>query len=295
MIQGLIYALISALAFASLPILVKLGYNVGLTSDVMMQSRFVYAVLILLVVIFIKDRSLLKISRMGLLKCAFIGLVIYWLQTTCFVTALATIPASTVVLVLYVHPVTVALLSALFLKMKIDRFVAITLILVIGGCCLVFYDAFLKEVDAIGMAYAVGAMVFFSCYLVLVQVLLKGLKPLTATLYVLLFTGVAFGITGEPSAWLNQDFTTVAICLSLGIFPGVIAVTFLYMSIEKVGSTYACIFSSIEPIATLAAASVFLDENIVMLQIGGAALIILGIIIPNVRALRIKKKFQIAA
>ncbi|MDC0335754.1 DMT family transporter [Pseudodesulfovibrio sp.] len=292
MIQGLIYAIISATAFGAMAILVKLGYNAGMTGGEMMQFRFLYAVLILLVIMFIKDRSLLKISRAGLGKCAFLGLVIYWLQTTCFVTALATIPASTAALVLYVHPVTVALLSAIFLKMKIDRFVMLTLILVMGGCCLVFYDAFLKEVDGSGLAYAIGAMTFFSCYLVLIQVLLKDLKPLTATLYVMLFAGIAFSITGDPSAWLNQRWETFTIGLSLGVFPGVIAVTFLYLSIEKVGSAYACIFSSIEPIITLLAAALFLGESVDILQIGGAALIILGIVIPNGRAIMLKRRFE---
>ncbi len=290
MLQGLFYAIISAIAFGSMAILVKLGYNAGMTGGEMMQFRFVYAVILFGVYLFLKDRSLLKISRKGLGKCAFLGLVVYWLQTTCFVKGLATIPASTAALVLYVHPVMVALFSAVFLKMKIDRYVMITLTLVMGGCCLVFYDAFLKAVDPIGLMYATGAMFFFSCYLVLVQVLLKNLKPFTATFYVMLFAGVAFSISGTPSSWLNLTWDTFTIGLALGIFPGVIAVSFLYLAIEKVGSAYACIFSSIEPIVTLAAAAFYLGENVVMLQLGGALLIILGIVIPNGRALLIKKQ-----
>lgn len=291
MIQGLLYAIISAIAFGSMAILVKLGYNAGLTGSVMMQYRFTYAVIILGLVLFIRDRSLLRISRTGLAGCAFIGLVVYWLQTTCFVTALATIPASTTSLVLYIHPVTVTLLSALLLKMKIDRLVTLSLTLVMGGSCLVFYDAFLKEVDPMGLLYAVGAMGFFSCYLILVQVLLKGIRPLTATFYVMLFAAISFTISGDLSVWLHPTWANVTIGLSLGIFPGVIAVTFLYLAIEKVGSAYACIFSSIEPVVTLSAAALFLGENVVLLQIGGALLIIAGIIIPNGRTLLLKRKF----
>lgn len=293
MIQGLIYALISATAFGAMAILVKLGYNAGLSGGEMMQYRFVYASLILGGYLAIKDRSLLRISWRSLGKCAFLGMVVYWLQTSCFVRGLATIPASTAALVLYVHPVTVALLSALFLKMKIDRYVTLTLTLVMGGCCLVFYDAFLKEIDPVGLLYATGAMVFFSCYLVLVQVLLKGLKPFTATFYVLLFAAVSFSISGDPSAWLNPTAERLSIGLALGVFPGVVAVTFLYLSIEKVGSAYACIFSSVEPIVTLAAAVVFLDENVVLLQLGGALLIIMGIVIPNLRAIMIRNRLNV--
>jgi len=248
----------------------------------------------MLAFLIIKDRSLLKISRKGLASCAFLGLVVYWSQTTCFVRALATIPASTAALVLYVHPVAVALLSAAFLKMKIDRVVGVSLLLVVVGCCLVFYDAFLKEVNPVGLLYATGAMAFFSCYLVLVQVLLKDLKPFTATFYVMLFAAVSFNISGAmegaPLAWLTPEVDTFLIGLVMGVVPGIIAVAFLYLAVDKVGSAYTCIFSSIEPVVTLAGAALFLGENVVMLQIGGAALIIMGIIIPNLRALTLKKR-----
>lgn len=292
MIQGLIYSIISAFAFGSMAILVKLGYNAGMSGGEMMQYRFTYAVIVLLVVLIIKERSLFSISRTALGKCAFLGFVIYWIQTTCFVSALATIPASTTSLVLYGHPVAVTLLSAYFLKMSIDRVMTFSLTLVMLGCCLVFYDAFLREVHFIGLMYAIGAMATFSCYLILVQVLLKGLKPLTATFYVMLFAGIAFNLSGDPTAWLHPTEDRVVIGLALGIIPGVIAVTFLYMAIEKIGSAYACIFSSIEPVVTLAAAALFLNEEVVLLQIGGAFLIIAGIVIPNARALMLKQRLS---
>jgi len=294
MLRGLIYALCSATAFGSLAILVKLGYMAGMNGAEMMEYRFSYAVILMLGVLLVKDRSLLRISLKGLGGCAFLGLAVYWLQTTCFVLALATIPASTTSLVLYVHPVMVALLSAIFFGMKLDRVVTASLALVMGGCCLVFYDAFLKEVDTVGLMYATGAMAFFSSYLILVQVVLKGLKPLTATFYVMLFAAVAFNISGAmagtPLAWLMPRADTFLIGLGLGVVPGVIAVTLLYLAIEKVGSSLACIFSSIEPVVTLTASAAFLGENVVLLQMAGAALIIMGIIIPNARTLLLRKR-----
>lgn len=292
MLQGLIYAIISASAFGVLAILVKVGYQAGLTGSEMMQYRFGIGSAVLFVVLLLKDRSLLRISRRGLFGCAFIGMVVYWLQTSCFVNALATIPAATAALVLYVHPVTVTILSAAFFKMTIDRVIGISLGLVMFGCCLVFYDAFLKAVDGTGMLYAIGAMVFFSCYLILVQVLLKGIRPLTATFYVMLFASVSFSISGNPAAWLNHDWHTLSIALSLGVIPGAIAVTFLYLAIEKVGSAYACIFSSVEPVVTLLGAAYYLEENVVLLQMGGCLLIVVGIVIPNIRALIISRRIS---
>jgi len=289
-IQGLLLSLISAAAFASLPILVKIGYAAGMTGPVMMQYRFGFGAMTLLLYLLFKDRSLLHISPVGLLKCALLGSVVYWSQTTCFVAALETIPASTTSLVLYGHPMVVTLFSAIFLKMHVNRAVLASLMLVMAGCCLVFYDAFLREVQITGLMFAIGAMAVFSCYLVLVQVLLKNIRPLTATFYAMLFATFSFTISDDITAWWHIAGGQAAIGLALGMFPGVIAVTFLYLAIEKIGSAYTCIFSSVEPIITLVAAAVFLGEQVVLLQMGGAALIIVGIVLPNIRAGQYLKK-----
>ncbi|EGB14130.1 protein of unknown function DUF6 transmembrane [Pseudodesulfovibrio mercurii] len=283
MLRGLVFAVISAACFGSMAILVKLGYMAGMDGAVMMQLRFTVAVALLLVYLLATSPGMLRISLRDLGKCAFLGLVVYWLQTTCFVNALETIPASTAALVLYGHPMAVTLLASLFLRMRVDRVVVLSLFLVMVGCCLVFYDAFLRAVDPTGLVYALGAMATFSVYLILVQVLLKGLRPLTATFYVMVFAAISFTLSGDIHAWATLDLQQAAISLALGLFPGVVAVTFLYTAIEKIGSAYACIFSSVEPVITLLAAAVFLGEPVVWLQIWGAVLIILGIVVPNLR------------
>ncbi|WP_338667309.1 DMT family transporter [Pseudodesulfovibrio methanolicus] len=283
MLQGLIYAVISAACFGSMAILVKFGYMAGMDGAVMMQTRFTLAVVMLFFYLLVKSPRMLRISLRDLAKCAFLGLVVCWMQTSCFVYSLETIPASTAALVLYGHPMAVTLLSSQFLRMRINRVVILSLVLVMTGCCLVFYDAFLREVDGTGLAYALGAMATFSIYVILVQVLLKGLRPLTATFYVIGFAAVSFTLSGDIHAWGSMNLEQAGIALALGLFPGLLAATLQYTAIEKVGSAYACIFSSVEPVITLLAAAVFLGEPVVWLQIGGAALIILGIVVPNLR------------
>jgi drug/metabolite transporter (DMT)-like permease len=281
MLRGLVYAVISAACFGSMAILIKLGYMAGMDGAVMMQTRFTVAVVLLFFYLLVKAPRMLRISLPDLGKCAFLGLVVCWMQTSCFVYSLETIPASTAALVLYGHPMAVTLLSSRFLRMRINRMVVLSLLLVMAGCCLVFYDAFLREVNGTGLTYALGAMATFSIYLILIQVLLKGIKPLTATFYVIGFAAVSFTLSGDITAWGSMNFEQAGIGLALGLFPGLLAATLQYTAIERIGSAYACIFSSVEPVITLAAAAVFLGEPVVQLQIAGGVLIILGIIAPN--------------
>ncbi|WP_319584459.1 DMT family transporter [uncultured Pseudodesulfovibrio sp.] len=281
MLQGLIYAVISAACFGSMAILIKFGYAAGMDGAVMMQTRFTLATVMLFFYLLVKSPRMLRISLRDLGKCAFLGLVVCWMQTSCFVYSLETIPASTAALVLYGHPMAVTLLSSRFLHMRINRVVILSLGLVMIGCCLVFYDAFLREVNGTGLAYALGAMATFSVYVILIQVLLKGIKPLTATFYVIGFAAVSFTLSGDIYAWGSMNMEQAGISLALGLFPGLLAATLQYTAIERIGSAYACIFSSVEPVITLAAAAIFLGEPVVQLQIWGAVLIILGIVVPN--------------
>ncbi|WP_147821076.1 DMT family transporter [Salidesulfovibrio onnuriiensis] len=292
MIQGLIYSFISAIAFGMLVIFVKLGYQAGLDAPEMMQYRFTFGVLILFFWLLFTDRAQLKARPKTLLRCAAIGIFIYPLQAILFAGAAKYIPASTTALILYFYPVAVTLLSALFFKMKIGPTMILSLLLVVGGCALVFFDAFLQQMNMTGISMAFGAMAVFSTYLMLVQVLLKDERPLRATFYVLLFSSLTYNVHGGLTPYANITVDGLLIGLGLGLVASVIAVAFLYLAIEKVGSAYASIFSSIEPVATLAAAAWLLGENVVMLQVGGAALIIAGIVLPNLRLLTIQRRLD---
>ncbi|KAB1443435.1 DMT family transporter [Pseudodesulfovibrio senegalensis] len=289
MIQGLAYSVISAISFGMLVIFVKLGYRLGLDAVTMLQYRFTFGVTILFLWLLFRAPDQLRAKRKTVFRCGLIGIFIYPLQSICFASAAKYIPASTTALILYFYPVAVTLLSALFFGMRIDRTVVVSLMLVLGGCTLVFYDAFLQQMNPTGIALAFGAMATFSVYLIVVQALLRDEQPLRATLYVLLFACITYNVAGGPQAYSQLTLQTMPIAFGLGLIACVFAVTFLYLAIEKVGSAYASIFSSIEPVATLAAAALLLEENVVLLQVGGAALIVAGIVLPNLQLLRAGK------
>lgn len=294
MIQGFIFSLITATASGTLLILAKLGYQSGMSSMLMMQCRFSFAIAILFAYLALFRRNDLRISLRRLAQYAFMGSVIYFAQSYFFVAAAEHIPAATESLIVYFYPVTVTVLSALFYNMKVDRVVVGSLGLVFFGCALVFYDAFLQQMNMKGILLTCGAMLTFSTYLVLIQKLLKGESPYRATFYILLFACISFNIFGDVSEYRTMTSQQMLIGLWMGVFPTAIAVIALYLAIERIGSAWTSIFSSIEPVVTLVAASWFLGEKIVAYQAAGAALIIAGIVLPHLIAVR-KKRLLLTA
>ncbi len=290
MTQGLILSIVSGICFGLLGVLAKLGYGYGIGATELLQYRFGFAVLILLALILVKDPKLLRISRKKLLKVALLGGVISVAQSTFFFKAVEYIPASTNALIFYGYPVTVTIISMIFLKQRPNRYVWWSLLLVSTGCALIFYDAFLQHLDITGLCYSLGAMFVFSVYLILVQLLLRDEKPLKMTFYVLLFAAISFNIIEGPGKLLDMDMPRLVIGLTLGLIPTVLAISMVYKAIELIGSSYVSIFSTVEPVATIVAAYFLLNEKILALQLVGVALIISGIVLPNLRLLKIRKR-----
>lgn len=287
MLRGLLFSLISGISFGFLPIFGKLGYVAGMDVSVILMSRFLIAALLLGAWLALTDRASLAATPKTLAKAAVLGLLFYPFQSWCFMSAVRYIPASTPTLILYFYPVAVTLMCALFFGQRITRRTALSLALVTLGCCLVFFDAFLARLDGTGLLFSVGAMLVFSAYLVAVQVLLKGERPMTLTFYVICMAALVWTVAaGGPGAYLELSARGLGVALGLGLVTGVFAVAFLYKAIELIGSPMASIFSTVEPAAAVVAAWLILGEPLAVLNLCGMALIVVGIVWPNLRLMR---------
>lgn len=295
MIQGFLFSVFAAFNFGLLSILVKLAYRAGLGTWELLQYRWFVGAAILFIYIFLKDRSLLRANPKTLVKAFLLGAVGHGIGSSCYFKSLVYLPASTCTLILYFYPAVVTLLSILFLRMKANRIVLLSLVLVIMGCSLVFYDAFLKALDIRGLFFIVVTMLIFSCSMIATQIFLHKERFMTLTFYMVAFTALAFLPIHNPIKAFDLNGHQLLLCLSLGLLTTAIAYILLFRAIETVGSAYTSIFSTFEPVTTVILSFLVLNEHIVFYQIIGMILIITGIIIPNLKELAIGKRSQATA
>lgn len=279
--RGLVYAVLSACCFGTLAIFGKLGYGLGLTTWEIVQYRFLAGALIMAGFTAATRPELLRVGPRTLAKAALLGVCIYPVQSLCFMGSLAYVPAATTSLILYIYPLTVTLMAAALGRTRINRVVGVSLLLVLAGSGLVFYDAFARDMSPRGVLLALGAMLAYSCYLTLVQAFLKGERARSLTLYVILFAALFFNLAGGPGPLLALDGPRLALAAGMGLITSVLAVSLLFAAVELVGSALASIFSSFEPVATLVLAALVLGEPIALPQLGGVACIVAGIALPN--------------
>lgn len=288
-VAGIVCAVLSAVCFGMLAVLGKLAYAQGFAAAEILQYRFGIGALMLLVWFAATDKSVLRARPKTILKALCLGVVLYPVQSLSFMTSLKYIPASTTSLILYFYPVAVTLLSAWLFKTRLDRIVGVSLLLLVAGCGLVFFDAFLRDINHTGLMLATVSMLIFSVYLICLEWLLRGENPQTISFYCVLFAALVYTIMSPPVRFLELDMGAKALTLALGLIPTALAVTLLYRSVDLIGSASASICSTLEPITTVLASALLLGEDVVLIQVAGMALILVGIVLPNAQALRMKR------
>lgn len=288
-LTGILCAMFSAACFGMLAVFGKLAYGKGFEATEILQYRFGIGALMLFVWFAATNRSVLRARPKTLLKAVFLGVVLYPVQSLSFMSALKYIPAATTSLILYFYPVSVTLISALLYKTRLDRVVGVSLLLLVAGCGLVFFDAFLRDISRTGLLLASASMLIFSTYLICLEWLLRGENPITISFYCVLAAAIVWTIVSPPVRFMEFDLETKALTLALGLVPTALAVTLLYRSVDLIGSASASICSTLEPITTVLASSLLLGEAVVPIQIAGMALILGGIVLPNAQTLRLKR------
>lgn len=286
MTRGIIYSILSACCLGTLAIFAKTGLAMGMVPEQIVQYRFTFGALILLAWLGMTKPELLRIRRKGVLKAAVLGIGIYPFQSWFFIKALQYIPASTTSLIYYLYPLLTTLIAVAFMGMRPGRAVFASLGLILPGCALVFYNAFAQSVDIHGILYALACMATFSVYLTLVQRFTRNDEAKRISIWVIFFMALVFSCLSSPLTILDQPLKGWAIALGLGLVPTALAISLLYRAVEVLGSAYAAMFSTIEPVTTVLLAAFILKEPVDGIQLSGMGLIVLGIILPNLSLIR---------
>lgn len=275
--MGLLFSLVSATCYALLPILSKLALASGLTSLETMQLRYGFGVCFVFLYLLARKPSFLRISPSGLLWALSLSFCLDQVTGLELTKSFETLSASTGILLFYLFPAIVTLLSAVIHKTPVTRYGLASIAMVASGCCLIFLDAFSGSFPMVGIRHAMLSAFTFALHLTLLQKVMERVRPLTITFYVMLFTAIGFQLKGDLGLFCAVNTHQLTIGILLGLFPTALAAALLYVAIEMTDSGFAALCSAIEPAITVCAAFVILKEGIVPVQIFGMGFVMAGI------------------
>lgn len=280
------FAFAGAILFSAKAVFVKWAYRYDIDPVSLLTLRMLLSLPFFLVVA-AWVRPALRQQRFrpkGWAGLIGLGLLGFYLASLLDFIGLQYISASLERLILFVYPTLVVLLSVVFLRKPIRRVHYLALLLTYAGIALAFADRL--EVGGenkllIGATWVFGAALAYALYLIGGEKLIPRMGALrfTANAMLIACAGVLshqWVLHGSLNllGW-GREVYLLALCMAL--FSTVLPTFLFSKGIQYIGASNTAIVGSIGPVSTIVLAWYFLDEPISWWQLGGTALVVLGV------------------
>jgi drug/metabolite transporter (DMT)-like permease len=231
-----------------------------------------------------------RLVRRDWIAILWLGFIGYYLASLLDFWGLQYISASLERLILFLNPTLVVLLSALVLKKPITNRIASALALSYAGILLVFEHDFhfARETAAllIGGGLVFASAITYAIYLVGNGEIIGRVGAARFTAYGMsvstVFVFAQFLLT-RPLSALDQPPTVYWTTAGMAGFSTVLPIWLTNEAIRRIGSNRVALIGTVGPVLTIGLGAIFLGEAITIFQIGGAALVMAGVMLVTLR------------
>jgi len=282
-VVGILLAVGAALGFSAKAIFVKLAYTYDVDAVTLLMLRMSFALPFFVIIALreeLKTRSPMAIRDM--IAVTLLGLIGYYLSSLLDFLGLLHISAGLERLVLFIYPTMVVILSAIFLGRPVHKNTYLALFVSYTGVALAIgHDLRIAEGNVLlGSALVFGSTLTYATFLVGSGEVIPRIGARRFTAYAMIVSSIAamiqFFILRDVSN-LNQPAAVYGYGAAMALFSTVIPAFLLAAAIHRIGASHTSIIGSLGPIATIAMAAALLDEPVSIMQMIGAACVILGI------------------
>jgi len=282
--SDLVFPVAAALGFALSLVMARLSYEYGTNPQSVMLLRFLAMLSVLLLWARVKGQSLNLQARdlRGCLLCGFF----YFSGIFAYLSSVAWLPVSLSVLIFYTFPLWVALISAVVFKRRPPALALVALFLAFVGMLLALD---VRELDAspTGLAFAGYAAIGVAINLVLSAIVLRRVNTsvfstYTAAVCALMAFGVVVFSDGLQLPHGAAGWVAFSVML-LSFFVGFICT---FIAIARLGSMRFASLMNLEPVATIFFAMLLLGEQLSLVQLIGAFIVICGVVLAQFAAKR---------
>jgi len=288
-LTGILLALMAAIFFSIKAIFVKLAYRYGVDAVTLLALRMLFALPFFIVIAAIEGRRPAAVRPNLRQFCAIValGLIGYYFASLFDFVGLQYVSAGLERLILFLFPVFTLLISAIFLGRSIGRFEVMALLLSYAGIAL----AVQQEVVLDGEHTLFGAVMVFAStmayavYLVGSGELIPKIGARRFMAYAMIVSCVAviaqFLITHDVTA-LRQPLPVYGYGIAMAVLSTVMPAFMLAGAIHRIGASQTSIIGGVGPVSTIIMAALFLGESMNAVQMAGAALVIVGVLLLGV-------------
>lgn len=285
---GIIIALLGAVCFSTKAIFVKLAYRdttVDAVSLLALRMLFSLPFFIVSAAISSSSTTNKKFTPSQWFGVALVGCTGYYVSSLLDFLGLQYVSAGIERLILFIYPTLVLLMSAVVFKVRINVYQWIAIGITYVGLILAFWGE--AKFDASNPQFYKGCILIFCCavtyaiYIVGSGRIIPAVGASKFNSYAMSFACIAviihFQLTSESSL-LRLEPLVYIYSIAMAIVSTVIPSYLVSHGISRIGSDNAAIVGSVGPVSTILQAYFILGEPILVLQIVGTVLILVGIL-----------------
>lgn len=274
--MGQLLCIASALCFGAMAILGRFAAASGVDVATLLLLRFTIAGAVLWALLAIR-RERLPAGR-DLAVLVGMGAIGYAGQAFSYFSALEHASAGLVALLLYLHPVIVAVLARIVLGHALRLVQLVAIALAVAGSALTVGNA--TDGSALGVFFGLAAASIYAVYILTGSRLSSETTPIASTTVVVTAAAAVFAARAAVAGVrLPATAGGWAAVLAIALVCTVAAVALFLAGLERLGPVRATIYSTVEPAFTILLAWVVLGERMTLLRAGGGALILGGVLL----------------
>ena len=277
-----IFIVMGAALWGTIGFFVQGLYEYGLTPLQVVTVRVTFAAIILLVILLVKNPSLLKIQKQDYKYFIGTGIFSIVFFNWCFFTAIQETSLSVAAVLLYTGPAFVTIISRILFKEWLTNRKLLALFLTLMGCILVIglFPLDQSKISLFGVVVGLGSGLGYALYSIFGKYALAKYDSQTVTAYTFFFASVA--LLPVSGLWQNESLLTAipfwSYGISLGLFPTVLAYLLYTKGLEKVETSRASITATIEPVVATCIGIFLFGDLLTTWQLIGIISILLAVL-----------------
>ncbi len=286
---GFLNGSIASISYGTNPLFALPLYSAGVGVNSVLFYRYFFAVVIYgLWLKFVKKTSF-KITLKEFFPLLILGIFFSLSSLTLFV-AFRYIEAGIACTILFIYPVIVAILMAVFFKEKITKTVVAAIFLTTSGIILLYKGKPGMDLNIHGIIIVLTSALLYALYIIGVKNIkaVKHIKSDKLCFYVMLFGLLVYvfnlkfctqlQILDRPFLWLCT--------FALAIFPTIISIETINIAIKLIGSTTTAILGALEPLTAIFFGVLLFGEHLTPRICLGTFMILFGVFLIVTRRLK---------
>ena len=278
---GILCAILSAVCYGTNPLGALHLYEEGVNTATVLAHRFGLAVVMLAIVMLIKRESF-KVTRQEFKVLFSLG-ILFAASSITYYQSFHFMDAGIASTILFVYPVMVAVIMALFFKERVTAMTVVAIAMSLVGIGLLYKGETGASLSAMGIVLCVLSSLAYAVYIVVVNQSSIRMSSFKVTFYAMLvceITLILYSFT-SPELYLHAlpSARAWAFAVWLSVVPTILSLVFMTVAVHHVGATPTAILGALEPLTAVAIGVVVFGEMLTPRLIVGIIFILFAVML----------------